>query len=39
MKEYKQLGAYGIMINNNKILLIKKEKWSLQKNNNINKLI
>lgn len=24
MKEYKQLGSYGIIINNNKILLIKK---------------
>ena len=24
MKEYKQLGAYGLVINNNKILLIKK---------------
>jgi len=24
MKEYKQLGAYGLIINNNKILLIKK---------------
>ena len=23
-KEYKQLGAYGLVINNNKILLIKK---------------
>lgn len=26
MKEYKQLGAYGIVIENNKILLIKKAK-------------
>ena len=24
MKEYKQLGAYGIIIENNKILLVKK---------------
>lgn len=26
MKEYKQLGAYGIVIENNKILLVKKAK-------------
>ena len=24
-KEYRQLGAYGLLINNNKILLIKKK--------------